>query len=103
MYFYVFVRQDICTAQQIIQTNHATLEMSALTEPQKEMPNLVLIGVPGILELKAVVKHLELNEIPHSSFVDTDFDFGLAAVTTIPLDQDDGKRKVLLSYPLWKE
>ena len=97
--FYIFVRQDIPIEQQIIQTNHATLEMSKITGI-KDIPSICLIGVPNWMELDKVRKHLKLNEIKYAEMNDTDFDFRVASVVTVPLEED--RRKVLKGYPLWK-
>jgi len=65
------------------------------------IPYLVLIGIPNDQEMNSVVEYLDKNGIPHSKFIDTDFDFGLAAVATSPLTED--QRKFLRFFPLWKE
>lgn len=98
-YFYIFVRQDVPLEQQIIHTNHATLEMSAMYD-KDEIPYIVLIGVPGESELQDVIKLLEDSAIKHAIFTDNDFDFKVAAVVTVPLEDD--QRQILRSYPLWK-
>lgn len=94
------MRQDIPVVQQIIQTNHATFEMTRYYTKGSEVPYIVLIGVPGEQELYDVIKFLKKSEIFHAEFVDNDFDFKMAAVVTVPLDED--KQVLLKHYPLWK-
>ena len=99
-WFFIFVRQDISLAQQIIQTNHATLEMAAADVKLGETPNSVLIGVRDETELQNVINHLENSGIKHVAFVDNDFDFKKAAVVTVPLDIK--QKQVLRGYSLYK-
>lgn len=98
-YFYIFVRQDVPLEQQIIQSNHATLEMSAMYEGN-DISYIVLIGVPGESELHDVIHLLEDSAIQHAAFTDNDFDFKMAAVVTVPLEED--QRALLKSYHLWR-
>ena len=55
-YFYVFVRQDLSLAQQIVQSNHATFEMAKSLDPSyNQIPFLVVIGVPDKTALFRVI------------------------------------------------
>lgn len=96
-WFYIFVRQDIPLEQQIIQTNHATQQMSAKYR-RTGIPNIVLIGVPGETELRNVITHLTEHNIKFVAFEDNDFDFKQAAVVTVPLDIK--QKQFLRGYPL---
>lgn len=73
--------------------------MSRYYEHGSETPYIVLIGVPGEQELYDVIKHLKANKIQHAEFVDNDFDFKMAAVVTLPLEE---QRSLLRHYSLWK-
>lgn len=102
-YCFLFIRQDLSLAQQIVQSNHATFEM-AYTLPQSAdptTPSIVLIGVPDKKALLKVIQKLKLNRIEYSAFYESDDDMGLSAVATVPLDED--RRAVLQNYKLWNE
>jgi hypothetical protein len=75
--------------------------MTALTDREIEAPYIVLIGVLNKEELEKVAKHLETNDIKFASFLDTDFDFGTAAIVTVPISEPT-KRDSLRGYQLWK-
>ena len=101
-YFYIFVRQDVPLEQQIIQSNHAT-EQTVSKYPDKFkdiIPFTVLIGIPNAEWMRSVIKHLKNLNIDHVAFLDTDFDFGIAATVTVPLE--DEQRESLRHYPLYK-
>ena len=74
--------------------------MSRYYTKGSEVPYIVLIGVPGEQELYDVIKFLKSNKIVHAEFVDNDFEFKMAAVVTVPLDES--QRSLLRHYPLWK-
>lgn len=74
--------------------------MSRYYKHGSEVPYIVLIGVPGEQELYDVIKFLKKNKIVHAEFVDNDFDFKMAAVVTVPLDEN--QQSLLKHYPLWK-
>jgi hypothetical protein len=64
-------------------------------------PSVVLIGVPHQKALERVIRKLEANRIEAVSFVEPDFDMGLSAVATVPLNAE--QRLVLKNYETWKE
>jgi len=100
----VFVRQDISLAQQIVQSNHATFEVARrLPQPQDldVTPSCIVIGVPDKQALFRVIEKLRANGIAHELFYEPDFDMGLSAVATVPLEQ--AQRRVLSNYRLWRE
>lgn len=88
-------------AQQMVQSNHATFEMAARYGRASPIPSLVTIGVPHQKALERVIRKLETNQIEHYRFDEPDFDMGLSAVATVPLD--DEQRQVLRNYEPWKE
>jgi hypothetical protein len=89
-------------AQQIVQTNHATFEMaSTLTRINNATPSIVLIGVPDKKALDRVIDKLNTNQIKFSLFHEDDYDMGLTAVATVPLDED--QRAIMRNYKLWNE
>jgi hypothetical protein len=74
--------------------------MSRYYEHGSEIPYIVLIGVPGEQELYDAIKFMKKHKILHAEFVDNDFEFKMAAVVTVPLEES--QRSLLRHYPLWK-
>lgn len=97
---YVFVRQDIPLAMQLVQSNHATFVMAAQMPRADGIPNVIVIGVPHIAALKRVLHKLEAAAIPAEQFTDPDFPVGITAVCTYPLSVED--KKPLANYRLWQ-
>lgn len=100
----MFVRQDIPLAQQVVQSNHATFEAARrLPQPQNldETPSCIVIGVPDKSALFRVVEKLRRHDIGHQVFYEPDFNMGLSAIATVPLEQ--GQRRCLSNYRLWRE
>jgi hypothetical protein len=75
--------------------------MAALHGRDSPSPSVVLIGVPNQKALERVIRKLEANRIEAVSFVEPDFDMGLSAVATVPLNAE--QRLVLKNYETWKE
>lgn len=98
---YVFVRQDIPLALQLVQSNHATFLMAAqMKKPAAGTPNMIVIGMPHLEALKRVVRKLEANAVPSEIFEDPDFNFGATAVVTYPIDAEASAP--LKNYRLWR-
>jgi hypothetical protein len=57
--------------------------------------------VPDKAALFRVIEKLRANSIDHEVFYEPDFDMGLSAVATVPLEQS--QRRVLSNYRLWRE
>ena len=97
------MRQDISVAQQIVQSNHATFEVARRFPAPNlhETPSCIVIGVPDKNALLRVCEKLNTHAIQHHSFYEPDFDMGLSAVATVPLEQE--QRRFLSSYRLWRE
>lgn len=102
-YCFLFVRQNISLAAQIIQTNHATFEMAQALPKSADLvtPSIVLVGVPDQKALEKVIRKLKLNRIAASAFYEGDDDLGLTAVATVPLTEE--QHAILENYKLWKE
>jgi hypothetical protein len=96
---YVFVRQDLGLAHQLVQSNHATFHLARLTNPDPEIPNLIVIGVPNEATLGRVRAKLEIAQLPHYVWTEPDEDMGVTAIATGPLDEQE--RVVLKNYRLW--
>ena len=103
-YFFLFVRQDISLAAQVVQTNHATFKMArSLSQSVDDTttPSIVLVGVPNKKALEKVIRKLQLNCIDASAFYESDDDLGLTAVATVPLNEE--QHSLLEKYKLWNE
>ena len=73
--------------------------MCRIYAPEQEVPNIIVIGVPNKIALNRVVTKLEANQIPHYTWEEPDYDFGITAIATIPLS---GKqRELLTNYQLY--
>ena len=79
---------QITIAQQLVQSNHATFAMaSALSRSiDGDTPSIVLIGVPNKKALERVIDKLINNRIDFSDFHEPDYDLGLTAVATVPVN-----------------
>lgn len=64
------------------------------------IPNLVWVGLPNTASLEKTIQKLKSNQIPFFKWEEPDFDYGLTAVATIPLTQE--QKQVLVNYKLLK-
>ncbi len=100
-YVYIFVRQDLPLAQQIVQSNHASIMMSAeAVWASMPPPSIVLIGVPDRVALLDAGRWLEENMIDSRWWFEPDFDYGITAIATVPIDDPD-ERECLAHFKLW--
>lgn len=97
-FVYVFVRQDMALADQIVQAMHAVYAIVSARRESGE-PNIVLIGVPDAKALDRVKQKLE-RSTPHVAWVEPDLGLGFTAIATSPLDTQ--QKQVLSNYRLWK-
>lgn len=103
---YVFIRQDLPLEIQLVQSNHATFQLAALSGPYEDgIPNLIVIGVPNVRTLLRTANKLRAAQIPHYEYREPDIpadnrDANFTAITTAPLD--DEQRKVLENYRLYR-
>lgn len=95
-YVYIFFREDLPFEQYIVQTNHATYSLVSYYGHDEGVPNIVVIGVPDVTALHEVEKKLSSVHIPHHSWNEPDWDYGLTAITTAPIE--GAKRLVLADY-----
>lgn len=102
-YFYVFIRQDLPLAQQLVQSCHATHAMATQNHScnTEEIPSTIVIGVPNQKALLRVIKKLQKNNIKFAEFHEPDFDMGLSAIATVPLVWSE--RQCLKDYSIWRE
>lgn len=97
-YVYLFFRTDLPIAQQIVQSNHATMMMASL-RGEEGVPNIVAIGVPNTKSLQKVQLKLRANKIPHVPWIEPDFNYGLTAIATAPIW--GAQREVLKNYRIY--
>jgi hypothetical protein len=74
--------------------------MASILVPECGIPNVIVIGVPDTAALLRVLAKLAAYQIPHYAWTEPDNDFGLTAIATGPID--DEQRKVLSNYRLWR-
>lgn len=86
-----------------MQSNHATFEMAYTLSQSVDdsTPFIVMVGVPNKKSLEKVIRKLKDHQIDHSAFYEPDHDYGLTAVATVPLTEE--QRAALRDYKLWKE
>ena len=96
------MRQDIPLAQQIVQSSHASIEAARRYIPKesKDVPYVVLVGVPDKAALFRVERKLRDGAVGHAVFYEPDGNMGLSAVATEPLGQ--GQRRLLSNYRVWR-
>ena len=66
-----------------------------------ETPSCVVIGVPDKAALFRVVEKLRKYDIGHQVFYEPDFNMGLSAVATVPIEGQ--QRRALSNYRIWQE
>lgn len=98
-YIYVFVRQDLSLADQLVHSNHAVFHMANLMSPGYGKPSLVVIGVPHEASMRKVIAKLKEFQLSHYEWIDPDFDKGVTAIATIPLSVT--QKESLRNYRLW--
>jgi hypothetical protein len=68
--------------------------------PAEGIPNIVVIGVPDLKALERVLAKLKLNQIQHFAWTEPDYDLGMTAIATVPLDEK--RKQCLMNYRLLK-
>ncbi len=97
-YVYIFVRQDLLLAQQIVQACHAVLSMSQWFRVDG-IPNVILIGVPNLPALLKACKKLDDAKIAYYAWHEPDFDYGFTALATVPIEGE--RRSALANYRVY--
>ena len=101
-YIYCFVRQDIPTVHQIIQTGHACQESGAKFGCPPEC-YMTLIGVKDQQELQQVADYLQMHNIDSVMFNETDppeAPMGYTSICTEPIY--GATRRKLKKYQLYR-
>lgn len=99
---YIFIRQDLPLAQQLVQSNHAMFMMASMLPLSEGIPSVLLIGMPDVQALNRVTIKLTAKNIPHVVYIEPDFanELGFTAIATRPLDCT--QKEELRNYRLWK-
>lgn len=66
-----------------------------------EIPSCVVIGVPDKAALFRAIEKLRKYEIGHQVFYEPDFNMGLSAVATVPIE--GAQRRALSNYQIWRD
>lgn len=82
-YMYLFIREDLSHAQQIIQTSHAVDEIGKRYKSD-DINHMVLCSATDEDHLHDIVEWLELQSIDHHMFYEPDIE-SFTAIATKPL------------------
>lgn len=96
----MFVRTDLSTAQQAVQTGHAVIE-AAKAFPLDQLddhPSLILLEAKSEFHLQEIHLQLAKRKIRCVRFHEDDLDDQLTAISTEPLSNE--RRKCLSNYRL---
>lgn len=105
---YVFARQDLPVAKQLVHTNHAVFQMAmnygkGWLGSNEGIPSVIVIGVPNEKALHRVSHKLAFGDrvITACRWFDPMYpDLGLAAIATVPLSQEE--KTALACYRIYK-
>lgn len=100
-YTYIFIRKDLSLEQQLVQSNHASLEAGFSFQKPEKTSSIVLIGAKDKEELYEIGDRLSRHGIKHCMFHEPDFDMGHSAIATEPI-HDIKVRRVMSKYKLYK-
>ena len=98
-YTYVFVREDLSYAQQIVQASHATLEAGFLFQKPEDISSIILFPSYKEKGLFDVSKHLRSNGIEHVMFYEPDIE-QYTAIATMPLFGE--QREVMAEFKTYR-
>jgi len=97
---YIFIREDLPHAYQIVQAAHATHQAGIRFGSTDVPTNFVLIGTKDQAELEAVALYLASHQIEFEMFFEPDHDTGYTAIATKPLYGDD--RRPMRKFQIYK-
>lgn len=100
LFVYVFVRQDLTLAEQLVHAAHAAYHMGNLfPEELQGLPSIVVVGTPHPKAFDKVIRRLAENGIAHYVWSDPDTSYGPTAIATEPLNSEE--KLCLANYRLW--
>jgi len=91
-YLYLFIRDDLSHAQQIIQTAHAVEKLFHKIEIPLKMSHVVLFSASSEEDLFIASEWLSFHEIRHSMFFEPD----IGAYTSIAVEPLTGDRRKIM-------
>lgn len=97
---YIFIREDLSHAYQIVQAAHATHQAGIRFGGTETPTHFVLIGAKNEKALEKIAMELEINGIEFEMFYEPDYNTGYTAIATKPLYGD--QRKLFKKYNLYK-
>ena len=100
-YTYIFIREDIPLAQQLVQASHAALEAGFTFDKPHKTSSIIMIGAKDKDDLYKIGERLDKHGIRHHMFFEPDFDMGHSAIATEPI-HDLKTRRLMRKYSLYK-
>lgn len=98
---YVFVRTDLPVEQQMVQSNHASLEAGLeFGRKSNEISSLIVLQVPDKQSLEEAMQFVESKGIRCIDFHEPDWDYGLTAFGSEPVTLE--QRKIFRNWKLWR-
>jgi len=83
---YIFVRSDLSTPHQVVQSCHAAIEAARYLFPADlPHPHLVVCGIPNQRQLVQCLERLQKLGVSHRPFYEPDQDDELTAIATEPI------------------
>ena len=98
-YTYVFIRNDLSYAQQIVQASHATLEAGFKFKQPEEISSIVLFPAKDENDLFDVSKYLRSKGIEHELFYEPDIEQYTAISTRAMFGEE---RAVMAEYRTYR-
>lgn len=97
---YIFIREDLHHAYQIVQAAHATHQAGIRFGSTDVPTHFVLIGAKDQAELEKIAIYLTSHQIEFEMFYEPDGDTGYTAIATKPLY--DEQRKPMRKFQIYK-
>lgn len=101
-YIYTFIREDIPTAQQIVQIGHACYEAGKLFKDTNGISSLILLSAKNEDDIKDIGLKLDMRGIEYYSFFEPDGNMGYSAICTRPTTEERD-RKFFRKWNLFKQ
>lgn len=103
----MFIRTDIPIAQQIVQSNHASLEAglkAGQSNQYSQTSSIILIAIKNEYQLKKAYEQITAQGIPCEIFFEPDshlgYPPGYTSFATLPVTED--QRPAFRKYRLWQ-
>jgi|JI102314A2RNA_FD_contig_31_5877840_length_987_multi_2_in_0_out_0_1 hypothetical protein len=98
-YIYLFIREDLGPAQQIIQTAHAVDDLYRTIKPGDRTNHMVLFSIRSEQDLEETSMYLKDNDIHHEMFYEPDV-LAHTAIATEPIRGE--KRNLFRKFKMKK-